>query len=130
MLSGKPTSCHELLQEICKTFEKMCAYYFSNNIYSIVLYELYQYQSVFLNNIYLYIYIFIYSCIFTYLHYLSPPYTIQYIYCFVSTNHFTTDLHFYYECPEGTFEVYFAFKESNCFFQIASVYICLADKQK
>ena len=28
----------------------MCAYYFSNN-YSIVLYELYQYQSLFLNDV-------------------------------------------------------------------------------
>lgn len=53
-----------------------------------------------------------YLCIYTYLHYLSPPYTIL----FYTTNHFTTDLHFSYECPEGTFEVYSAFKREQLLF--------------
>ena len=106
----------------CKRYAKhlrKCAHIPLGNIYSIDLYELYQYQSFF-NDVYVFI---------QYLHDLSHPYAKQYIYCFISTVIFLQ----IYTSPtnvlKGPLRCTPRSNESNCFFQIASVYICLADKQ-
>ena len=107
----------------CKRYAKhlrKCAHILLGNIYSIDLYELYQYQSFF-NDVYVFIHIY------TAFHILIQNSTSIVLYPQIILPQIYTSPT---NVLKGPLRCTPRSNESNCFFQIASVYICLADKQK